>query len=79
MAGDSDYHRGDMNIAEQSATYELVMGMTKWGSLAISSGLFFFVLLFCTKTGFFGSAISAVVMLVIGIVLLRAPKADAAH
>lgn len=79
MAGaSSDYQRGGMDIAEQTATFNLVMGMTKWGSLYISAALLFFVLLFCTHTGFAGSAISAVVMVVLGTLLLR-DKKTAAH
>ena len=80
MAGaSSDYQRGTMNIAEQSATFDLVMGLTKWGSLYISSFLLFFVLLFCTHTGFLGSAGTAVAMAVLGTLLLRDKKTSAAH
>lgn len=80
MAGaSSDYQRGDMNIAEQTATFHLVMGMTKWASLYIASGLLFFTLLFCTQTGFAGSAISAVVMVVLGTLVLRDKKSVSAH
>lgn len=80
MAGTpSDYHRGNMDIAEQTATFHLVMGMTKWGSLVIGAGVFFFTLLFCTQTGFLGSAASAVVMVVLGILVLREKKDAAAH
>ncbi|OHB27402.1 MAG: cytochrome C oxidase subunit IV [Phenylobacterium sp. RIFCSPHIGHO2_01_FULL_69_31] len=80
MAGTpSDYQRGNMDIAEQTATFHLVMGLTKWGSLYISAGLLFFTLLFCTHTGFVGSAISAVVMVVLGTLLLRDKKDAAAH
>ena len=35
----SEYHRGEMDISEQAATYHAVMGMTKWGSLAIGVAL----------------------------------------
>ncbi|MCK5908923.1 MAG: aa3-type cytochrome c oxidase subunit IV, partial [Caulobacter sp.] len=31
MAG--DYHRGEMDISEQAATYAAFGKMTKWGSL----------------------------------------------
>ena len=31
--------RGAMDIAEQNATFHLVMGMTKWGSLVIAAGV----------------------------------------
>jgi len=80
MAGaSSDYQRGTMDIAEQTSTFHLVMGLTKWGSLYLSSILFFFVLLFCTHTGFMGSAISAVVLAVLGTLLLREKKTAAAH
>jgi len=80
MAGaSSDYQRGNMDIAEQTATFHLVMGMTKWGSLVIAAGILFFTLLFCTHTGFLGSAISAIVMVVLGVLVLRDNKDAAAH
>jgi hypothetical protein len=80
MAGHGDYQRGGMDIAEQSATYELVMGLTKWGSLVIAASVLFFVLLFCTATGFLGSAIATAVLLTAGVVFLRAkPEASGAH
>jgi hypothetical protein len=74
----SDYHRGEMDIQEQSATFDLFMGMTKWGSLGIAALLTFITLLFCTEAGFLGSAAAAVVMIVLGVVLLR-EKPEAAH
>ena len=79
MAGpSSDYHRGEMDIAEQTATFHLVMGMTKWGSLVTAVLILFLALMFCTKTGFLGSAAWAVAILVLGIVFLREKK-SAAH
>ena len=76
----SDYHRGDMDIHEQKATFDLFMGMTKWGSLAIAAGVLFFTLLFCTGAGFIGAAISAAVLVGAGVFLLRAkPGAAEAH
>jgi hypothetical protein len=74
----SDYHRGEMDIQEQSATFDLFMGMTKWGSLSIVSLLTFIVLLFCTEAGFLGAAAATVVVTVIGVVSLR-EKPDAGH
>ena len=72
MAGKaSDYHRGEMDIHEQQATFALVMGITKWGSLVIASALLALVLWFCTPAGFLAGAISGGVVLVLGIVLLR--------
>ena len=81
MAGNhSDYQRGGMDIAEQTATFSLVMGMTKWGSLAIAAGVLFFTLLFCTHTGFRGSAAFTVVLIAAGVFLLRdKPEAATAH
>jgi hypothetical protein len=76
MAG--DYHRGEMDISEQAATFDLVMGMTKWGSLVIASFLLFVVLWFCTPTaGFVGGAIGGGVLLVLGVLFLREKPAPA--
>ena len=78
MAG--DYHRGEMDIAEQNATFHLVMGMTKWGSLVIAAGVLFFSLLFCTQTGFLGSAAYTLGLVVVGFLLLRdKPEGADAH
>lgn len=80
MAGPASEHtRGTMDIAEQRATFALVMGMTKWGSLALAAFLLWATLLFCTPTGFLGSTFAALVVMVVGIVLLREKKTDAAH
>ena len=76
MAG-SDYRRGDMDIAEQTATFHLIMGITKWGSLVTAASLLFLALMFCTETGFLGSAAWAVVVMVVGIRLLREKKGGA--
>lgn len=80
MAGSaSDYTRGEMDIAEQTATFKLVMGLTKWGSLYIGAFLFMLVLWFCVPTaGFFVGLISAAVMIVLGTILLR-EKPAASH
>jgi len=80
MAGPaSDYHRGEMDIQEQVSTFNLVMGMTKWGSLVLASFLLFIVLWFCTPAGFLSGLISGVVLLALGIVLLRSKPEAAAH
>jgi hypothetical protein len=81
MAGpSSDYHRGAMDIREQQATFQLVMGMTKWGSLVLASFLLFVVLWFCTPTfGFIGGGFTGLVVLVLGILLLREKQGAAAH
>jgi hypothetical protein len=74
----SDYHRGEMDIHEQAATYDAFGKMTKWGSLAIAVLITFFTLLFCTPAGFIAAAGVAVVMSALGIVFLR-EKAAPAH
>ena len=67
----SEYHRGEMNVSDQVATYALVMSFTKWGSLIIAASVLFLTLLFCTGTGFLGSAAVAVVVMALGILVLR--------
>lgn len=80
MAGaPSDYHRGEMDIAEQVSTFHFVMAMTKWGSLALACLLTLFVLWFCTSAGFIGAAITSVVVLVLGILFLKGGSESAAH
>ena len=78
MAGSSSqYHRGEMDIAEQKATFRTVMGATKWASLVIAVGVLFATLLFCTAAGFGSAFITAVVVAVIGTFLLREKPAPA--
>ena len=67
----SDYHRGEMDIHEQVATYDLVMGLTKWGSLAIAAFVLFLTLWFCTGAGFLGAFVAAAVLTAVGILVLR--------
>jgi uncharacterized membrane protein YjjP (DUF1212 family) len=67
----SEYHRGDQDIHEQVKTYEFVMGMTKWGSLAVATSVLFATLWFCTGAGFLGALATAVVVAVLGGVFLR--------
>lgn len=77
MAGPaSDYQRGEMDIHEQKATFQMVMAMTKWGSLTVAVGVLFATLWFCTATGFMGAFGAAVVLTVIGVAGLRS-KASA--
>jgi hypothetical protein len=72
MAGQaSEYHRGEMDIHAQQATFKAVMTGSKWASLAVAVGVLFFALWFCTTAGFFTALISAVALLVVGIFALR--------
>lgn len=67
----SEYHRGEMDISEQTSTYHAVMGLTKWGSLALATAVLMLTLWFCTPAGFFGGLIPGLVVLAAGIALLR--------
>jgi thiamine transporter ThiT len=72
MAGQaSEYHRGEMDIHEQVATFHLIMNITKWGSLLIAAALLFLVMWFCTGAGFLAGLISGIVVFVLGSLLLR--------
>jgi archaellum biogenesis protein FlaJ (TadC family) len=67
----SEYHRGEMDIQEQEATFAMFNGMTKWGSLALAALMVLLVLWFCTPTGFFGAIGAAAVVTIIGVVVLK--------
>ena len=68
---DHDYQRGTQDIAEQRSTFSLVMGMTKWGSLAVAVALLFLVMWFQPGGNFFTALIAAGVLAVAGIFVLR--------
>lgn len=71
----SQYHRGQMDIHEQAATYERVMAMTKFGSLAIGALVLVLTLWFCTGAGFIGAVITGVVVVALGVFFLRGSDA----
>jgi hypothetical protein len=66
-----EYHRGDMNIAEQRSTYEAIMGLTKWSSLAIAVLLVFLTLTFATEAGWLSALIVSAVLTAAGVFFLR--------
>ena len=78
MAAPSDYHRGDMDISEHTATFKGFIALSKWGSLAIVVGLVLLVLIFCAHAGFFQALLAAVVVAAIGGFMLR-DKPDSGH
>lgn len=67
----SDYHRGEMEIGEQVATYDAFMGLTKWGSLAVADLVLLITVWFCTPGGFMGGAAATVILTAVGVLLLR--------
>jgi hypothetical protein len=75
----SEYHRGDMDISEQVATFNLFNNITKWGSLFTSAFLTWMVLWFCTPAGFFAGFITFVVLSALGVLVLREKKTATAH
>ena len=66
-----DYSRGTMEIDEQKATFDIFIGLVKWGSLLIAALLLFLSVWFGTEAGFLGAALPAVVVFVGGWFLLR--------
>lgn len=78
MAAPSDYHRGDMDIAEHTATFKGFIALSKWGSLVLAVALIFVVLIFCTTASFFQALGAAFVVAVVGGFALR-DKPDAGH
>ena len=70
----ADYHRGEMDIAEQTATYKGFLDWSKWGSLAICVGVLFFSLMFCTEASFLQAAGASFALLVVGIFALKEKK-----
>ena len=66
----AEYHRGDMDIHAQQATFRSVMSATKWSSLVVAVGVLFFTMLFCTDAGFGGAFVSGLVLSVLGVVVL---------
>jgi hypothetical protein len=65
-----DYTRGDMIIEEHEKTYAGFLKMTKWGSLYLAAIVLTATLMFCTPTGWLGSLVVGVVLLVLGTVVL---------
>jgi hypothetical protein len=66
-----------MEITEQVATYDLFMGLTKWGSLSVAALILLITVWFCTPGGFMGGVASTVVLVALGVLLLR--EKPAAH
>ena len=69
-----NYVRGSQEISEQASTFDLFVGLAKWGSLLTAATLVFLVLWFQPGGSFIGGAITAVVMLIAGGWFLRSKK-----
>jgi Bacterial aa3 type cytochrome c oxidase subunit IV len=71
--------RGQMDIAEQTATYEAFNVMSKWGSLYIGALVLFLAVWFAAGAGFLTAAVTAAVVIALGTMLLRDKPAADAH
>ncbi|MCS6624782.1 aa3-type cytochrome c oxidase subunit IV [Roseibacterium beibuensis] len=69
-----DYVRGSQEISEQESTFDLFMGLAKWGSLLVAVSVLFLVVWFQPGGSFIAGAISGVVLLAVGIFALRKKK-----
>lgn len=69
-----DHVHGEMEISAQKSMFELFIALTKWCSLGLSAVLVLLVVWFAVGAGFIAGAISAVVVTVVGVVLLRGKK-----
>jgi hypothetical protein len=67
----SDYSHGQMDIAEQAASFDLFIKFTKWGSLAVAVIVLWATLMFCTSTGFVGAVVASLILLAAGVYVLR--------
>jgi len=74
----TEHHPGQMNISEQASTFHSVIGLFKWGSLAIAASLVLLILWFCTPAGFLPGFVVALIMVILGVIFLR-EKPSAAH
>ncbi len=71
-----EYHPGDMDITEQTSTYDAFGKMIKWGSLTVAVLLVMLVLWFCVNAGFLAGAGAGIVLLILGVTFLRSRPAE---
>ena len=75
-----DYTLGTMDISEHKATFNVFIGLVKWGSVGTASLLLFLTIWFGTEAGFFTALIVAAVVLFGGVALLKAKnESDRPH
>lgn len=67
----SDYVRGSQDISEQEATFNMVMALTKWGSLWIAALVLGLTLWFQPGGNFFVGILACVALLVVGFFALK--------
>jgi hypothetical protein len=67
----TEHTHGEMDIVEHATTFHHFLQFTKWGSLAIAAAVLFLAMWFCTGAGFLGAAVTAIVVLIVGVMVLR--------
>jgi hypothetical protein len=65
------YQHGTMSIEEQTATWNLVQNLFKWGSLAVACLLLFLTVWFQPNGSFIAGLLSALVVAAAGVFFLR--------
>lgn len=70
-----DYQKGTQPIHEQQSTYDLFMGLAKWGSLQLAVVITFFVLWLQPGGSFVFGLVAAVALAVIGYFALKSKPA----
>ena len=71
-----DYTIGSMDISEHKATFNVFIGLVKWGSVGIAALLLMLTIWFGAGAGFLPALIVAVVVLFGGVFLLKAKNAS---
>ncbi len=71
-----DWNRGDQIIDEQRSTYDVFMGLTKWGGLAVVAVVAWATLAFATKAGVMTAFVIAAVIAAAGWWFLRDKPSD---
>lgn len=66
-----EWNRGEQIIDEQRSTYDVFMGLSKWGALAVATILTWAVLAFATEAGVMTAFVVAAVLAGAGIFFLR--------
>lgn len=67
----ADYHRGQMEVADQRSTYVRFNGLIHWCSTFIAALVAFLTLWLCAHIAFLGSAVIAAIIIAAGVFMNR--------
>ena len=73
-ADGGEYRHGDMEIIEQRSTYDLFMGLSKWGSLTVAAVVIWGTVAFAVGAGPLTAFLVVAVFIALGVFLLREKK-----